>query len=132
MLTFTDQIILFDTNFLLPFPKNINLERELDRVFPGGKIVILDFILNELKGIAKEKGSIGRSAKLGIQLAQKWTNIVSNAEGSTVDDRLIAAAQTLKAIIATNDKKLRKKAKQKGIPVIFVRAHSHFEFEGQI
>ena len=132
MVNFTDQIILFDTNFLLPFPKNINLEKELDRVFPGGKIVILDFILAELKGIAKEKGSIGRSAKLGLQLAQKWTNLVSDAEGRTVDDRLVSAAQSLNAIIATNDKELRKKAKQKNIPVIFVRGYSHFEFDGQI
>ncbi|MCG3217859.1 MAG: hypothetical protein KAR35_02580 [Candidatus Heimdallarchaeota archaeon] len=132
MLIFSDQIILFDTNFLLPFPKNINLEKELDRVFPGGKIVILDFILDELIGLAKEKSSIGRSAKLGLQLAQKWTNMVSDAEGPTVDDRLVAAAQDLKAIIATNDKELRKKAKQKGVPVIFVRGYSHFELEGQI
>ncbi|MHA1911069.1 MAG: type II toxin-antitoxin system VapC family toxin [Candidatus Kariarchaeaceae archaeon] len=132
MLIFTDQIILFDTNFLLPFPKNINLEKELDRVFPGGKIIILNFILDELKGLAKEKGSIGRSAKLGLQLAHKWTNIVLDAEGPTVDDRLVAAAQTLNAIIATNDKDLRKKAKQKGIPVIFVKGHSHFEYDGQI
>ena len=132
MLFFSDQIILFDTNFLLPFPKNINLEKELDRVFPGGKIVILNFILDELEGLAKEKGSIGRSAKLGLQLAQKWTNMVSAAKGPTVDDRLVAAAQTLKAIIATNDKGLRKKAKQKGIPVIFVKGFSHFEYDGQI
>ena len=132
MLTFSDQIILFDTNFLLPFPKNINLEKELDRVFPGGKIVILDFILNELKGIAKEKGSIGRSAKLGIQLSQKWTNMVFDAKELTVDDQLITAAQALKAIIATNDREIRKKAKQKGIPVIFVRGYSHFELDGQV
>ena len=132
MLIFSDQIILFDTNFLLPFPKNINLEKELDRVFPGGKIVILDFILDELIGLAKEKSSIGRSAKLYLQLAQKGTNMVSDAEGPTVDDRLVAAAQALKAIIATNDKELRKKAKQKGVPVIFVRGYSHFELEGQI
>ncbi|ADP77244.1 conserved hypothetical protein [Methanothermus fervidus DSM 2088] len=49
-------------------------------------------------------------------------------KGETIDDALLRVAD----ILCTNDKKLRKRAREKGIPVIYLRQKKYLDIDGYI
>ncbi len=53
-------------------------------------------------------------------------------EEESVDDVILRVASENKLPVATNDSELRKKLRERGIPVIYLREKSKLEVEGAV
>jgi len=109
-------IVLLDTNFLtIPSKFHIDIFSEIEDIVLKPEFTTIEQVIDELKKIRGKK-----AGKLALELVKKFKVKIVYEEGKT-DDALIKYALEKKAVIATNDKELRKKCIGKKIPVIFMR-----------
>jgi hypothetical protein len=94
--------------------------------------VILSTTYRELQVIAnKSPPKVRKCALLAIRLAEKCLVIhVEQQPGESQDDVIIRMAEEWRCPVATNDKELRKRLRNKFLPTIFLRGSSHFELDG--
>ncbi|WP_303295167.1 PIN domain-containing protein [Methanobrevibacter woesei] len=124
--------VVIDTNFfMVPFQFNVDIIDELEKLLPSYKLTTPQFI-NELKGLKHNKNNTIRlNASLALKLA-KSSNIeikdISLNEGETVDDALLRVSE----VLATNDIDLKKRAKNKGISVVYLRQKKYISIDGKI
>ena len=114
--------VVIDTNFfMVPFQFNVDVITELEKLLPSYKLTTPSFVINELKGLKKNnKGKIRLNANLALKLANSSKveiKDISLLENETVDDALLRVSE----VLATNDIELKKRAKDKGITVAYLR-----------
>ena len=125
--------VVIDTNFfMVPFQFNVDVIDELEKLLPSYKLTTPQFVINELKGLKHNKNNTIRlNASLALKLA-KSSNIeikdISLNEGETVDDALLRVSE----VLATNDIDLKKRAKNKGITVVYLRQKKYISIDGKI
>lgn len=122
--------VLADTSYLMiPGSFKIDIFEETARVL-GSKFEILvpSPVLAELKRLAEHGSPRERSAaKVALDLVRNATIIP--AEGKA-DDVLVELAEEKDVIVATTDSALRRRIREKGKPVIFLREKSHLVVDG--
>lgn len=127
-------LVLLDSSMLmLPLEKKINLNYEFERILTVSfEIVVPQIVLIELEGL-KESGeiTIKRKAQLALNLAGVFKTIESKIEGH-VDFELIRLAEIHKAVIATNDRKLRSILIGKGMAVISLHGKNKLALFGDL
>jgi hypothetical protein len=82
-----------------------------------------------------EKGSpkVRKHASLALQLAGKCRIVqVGQSSNESHDDVIVRMAQKWKCPVATNDRALRKRLRDKKIPVIFLRGKKRLWMEGAL
>ncbi len=116
--------VVLDSNFLLlPFQFRIDIFAELDKLLDVRyEVYVTKGVIEELKKIKS------RHAKGALSVANKLR--VIETEGS-VDEALLKLASK-EVIIATNDKFLKEKIKNKGAPVIYLRQRKYLAIDGYI
>lgn len=108
--------ILLDTNMLLDAIKfHVDIVSEAKKF---GKPFTLSSCVSELERISTGKGREALQAKLALKLAKELP--IDKTEGRT-DRAILKFAANSECIVATNDKKLIKALKLKGIRVIRLR-----------
>ena len=125
--------VVIDTNFfMVPFQFNVDVITELEKLLPSYKLTTPSFVINELKGLKKNnKGKIRLNANLALKLANSSKveiKDISLLENETVDDALLRVSE----VLATNDIELKKRAKDKGITVAYLRQKKYIAVEGKI
>ena len=125
--------IILDTNFLLiPYQFKLDIFKEIDRILHFDySLFILDKTLDELNNIVeKQKGKDKDAAKFALKLleAKKIKKIMSNAENA--DDSIVDVASQEKVIVATQDKVLKQRLEEAGIPIIIMRQKKKLELIG--
>ena len=125
--------VVIDTNFfMVPFQFNVDIITELEKVLPSYKLTTPSFVINELKGLKRNnKGKIRLNANLALKLANSSKveiKDISLLENETVDDALLRVSE----VLATNDIELKKRAKDKGITVAYLRQKKYIAVEGKI
>lgn len=125
--------VVIDTNFfMVPFQFNVDIITELEKVLPSYKLTTPSFVINELKGLKKNnKGKIRLNANLALKLANSSKveiKDISLLENETVDDALLRVSE----VLATNDIELKKRAKAKGITVVYLRQKNYITVDGKI
>lgn len=124
--------IYLDTNFLMiPAEFKVDIFREIENScdFPY-KILILDKVIDELdKVIDEQKGKNKLAAKLAKQiietkLKEKSLNITTFSSEGVVDDILVELSNK-DNIIATQDKNLKTRIKEKGGKVMILRSKKY-------
>lgn len=109
--------VVMDTNFVMEVVRNkIELERELKRIveYPYD-LYIIRGTREELKKIAEEKkGKERQTAKLALEIIKDVKTL--EASGRNVDEKL-ASVSDKNTIIATQDKELKKKIRERIIVV---------------
>ena len=127
-------LVLLDSSMLmLPLEKKINLSYEFERILSVSfEVVVPQIVLIELEKI-KEKGELAtkRKARLALNLARSFRTIESKAEGHA-DYELIRLAKIHKAVIATNDRKLRSILIEEGIAVISLHGKNKLALFGDL
>ena len=117
---------------MIPFQFRVDIISELKRIAPNGEFIIPSFVIDELEMIKrKSKGKDRIAARIALRLAKRGPFKIINItlrEGESVDDALIR----LSDILCTNDKELRKKARRKGVPVIYLRQKKYLAINGYI
>ena len=125
--------VVIDTNFfMVPFQFNVDIITELEKVLPSYKLTTPSFVINELKGLKRNnKGKIRLNANLALKLANSSKveiKDISLPENETVDDALLRVSE----VLATNDMELKKRAKAKGITIVYLRQKNYITVEGKI
>lgn len=117
---------------MIPFQFNIDIIDELEKAFPSYKLTTTNFVINELVGLKKNlKGKNRVAAGIGLKIA-KSANVlikeISLNKDESVDDGLLRISK----ILATNDIELKKKARKKGITVVYLRQKRYVAFDGYL
>lgn len=125
--------VVIDTNFfMVPFQFNVDIINELEKSLPSYKLTTPIFVINELKGLTKNtKGKTRLNANLALKLANSSKveiKDISIMENETVDDALLRVSE----VLATNDIELKKRAKDNGITVVYLRQKKYIVIEGKI
>ena len=131
-------IVVIDTNFLLvPAQFAVDIFTEAERVLERNlDFVLLSSTLDELEQklqAATNKTEI-RHFKIAKELAKRCRIVESDEESmkTPVDDQVLAYAQSVKGVLATNDKELRVRARSNGVPVLILRGMKYLVLEGYV
>ncbi|MDK2868958.1 MAG: uncharacterized protein PWP39_193 [Pyrococcus sp.] len=132
-------LVIPDTNFLfIPGQFGVDIISELERILDVNyKIVIPNVVLEELKTILKEGKLRGKdliAARMALKLAERFPTVYIGEFMSKTTDELIYefAISNDNVIVCTNDKQLRKRLREAGVPVVFLRQKKRLELEGML
>ncbi len=123
---------IIDTNVLMYiFTEKADVFSQL-RELGYRKFVFPMQIIDELNKLSISlDGSERRAARFALSLIEKCSDcetIKIEAEGS--DNAILKLAEKEGAVVITNDKRLRKRAKEKGVVVGYLREMKYIEIEG--
>ncbi len=118
--------IILDTNFLtIPYQFNIDIFEEIDRIMEEKyDLVTLDSVVEELKNLKKTKGKKAAAAKVALSLIKEKNIKIINTEDKNVDITIHRMSDK-NTIVATNDKDLRERLKDKNVKVLYLRSRKH-------
>ena len=124
--------ILLDTNFLLiPWQFKVDIFTHIDKISAFKyELFILDKTLDELKKIVEEqKGKDKDAAKVALKLiALKNIRIIKTKSSEKTDELILKIASKDDFIVATQDKELRYRLKQKNVPIMLLRQKKRVVF----
>ena len=128
--------VILDSNFLfVPSQFRLDIFEELATLLNQHfKPVLLSSTQKELQGLVKSNSPKKRKqALLALKLAEKC-RVVAVDKGSkeTYDDVIVRVAAEWKSPVATNDRELRRRLRNIGAPVIFLRQKHRLEMEGAV
>ncbi|MHA1833373.1 MAG: type II toxin-antitoxin system VapC family toxin [Candidatus Baldrarchaeia archaeon] len=128
--------VVLDTNMLmLPVQLNINITAELDKLLElKYEIIVPEGVIDELKKLFNVSNpKTQRIAKFALKLAKKFKIMPLRPKvGESTDQLLVRLAKKKDYVICTCDNELRRKIREVGAPVIFLRQMSHLVIEGEI
>lgn len=128
--------VILDSNFLfVPSQFQLDIFEELAKLL-GQRFdpIILSPTYKELVKIAEDGSPKTRQqASLALTLAEKCGIVpVEKDFRETNDDVIVRVAAEWKCAVATNDRALRRKLRNKNVAVIYVRQKSRLEIEGNV
>lgn len=118
-------LVVLDTNMLMLAASGVRVFEQIEEELETKPdFVVLKPVYDELVKIATSyKSSTARRALLALRLAEQYCRIVEYAlrPGESVDDAIVNFALQHNAIVATNDRELRRKLRLHGIPEAYFR-----------
>lgn len=129
--------VVLDTNILtVPAQFSVDIFAESERVVERRiEFVVLKSVIQELErnledAVRTEKFKF----RIALDFVERCTIIgldeLSSAE--PVDEQILEYALSVDGIVATNDKELRKKSLERGVPVLFMRGKKRLELQGNV
>jgi rRNA-processing protein FCF1 len=118
--------VVLDTNALMmPVELDVRLFDELDRILDGYELLVPEAVLDELGKLSSGAGTEAVAASVGADLAERATMVEHDADYA--DDAVLEVAREHGATAVTNDRPLRDRLFEAGIPVIGLRGHAKLE-----
>lgn len=119
--------ILIDTNaFLMTSQFKIDLFEEIRFMMGSVRMAVPDIVIRELEGLAKGKGNHAAAARLGLRFAQSCEVVPSSGIG-TPDEQIYQSARELQCGVVTNDRRLRDRILDEGLPVVSLAGKQKLE-----
>lgn len=122
--------VILDTNFLMvPYKYNLDVLSEVAYLIPGSDFVISKGVVNELKTIATKKGKTGMSARFALKMLKSNEDkitIIPSVE--SVDRWILSYAKKYRAIVCTDDIKLKNLLRKEKLRVVMVKAKSRVDY----
>jgi uncharacterized protein len=111
---------------------NLDVVSQLQELLPTFQFTIPSFIIHELKTIKERSGGKNRvAASIALKIAEskpfKIKEILLHEE-EQVDQALLR----ISPVICTNDRELRKNARIKQIPVVYLRQRKYLAVDGYL
>jgi len=129
-------LVLLDTNFLMVSIRfGVDVQEELKRVIETAfKLATTKAVVEELKWLrTRVKPGEVKEVDFALAEADKITILDPNLEsGEDVDDQLIRLAARSGYIVATTDAELRRRLRERSIPVVYLRQRRHLAVDGLI
>ena len=117
---------------MIPYQFRVDIVSELRRLFPKQDLLVPSFVIGELEGIKRHSGGDAMiAASIGLALAKKPPFRIFEEElleGETVDDALLRISD----VLCTSDRELRRRARSRGIPVVYLRQKRYLGVDGHI
>lgn len=118
-------LVVLDTNMLMLAASGIRVFEQIEEELESKPVfVVLKPVHDELVKLASNsKGVTAKMAHLALKLVEQFCVVVDYAlkPGESVDDAIVNFALQNRAIVATNDKELRRKLRQIGIGEAYFR-----------
>jgi rRNA-processing protein FCF1 len=129
--------VILDTNFLtVPAQFGVDVFSEAERVLERSvEFILLESVVDEIKAKLEKSGKTeSRMFRIALDLTErcKVVEIEQSMKDSLVDDQLLEYAVSVGGILATNDRELRERAADRGVPVLILRGKKHLELQGSI
>ena len=118
-------VVALDTSaFMTAVQHDVRLFDELDRLLGDADLVAPEAVLEELRRLAGSASTEATAARVGSDLARERCRIVAS-ETATADDALVELAREGEVdYVVTNDRPLRDRLLDAGVPVIGVRGRN--------
>ena len=113
---------------------DVDIVTELKMLLPSYyDLIVPSIVINELKKLkTKKKGKNKLAAGIALKIAtEEPFNVVQIKKDDHVDNLLLNYCSN-DDVLCTNDKILRKRAKKRGITVVYLRQHKFLEVDGYI
>lgn len=104
-----------------------NLIDVLRERYPELKFYTSKLVLDELNRLASGKTKVYRYASMALKLISNFEVITSGKDDT--DEDILESAIRFKLMIATTDSELRRRAKLRGIPIIFLKKDGYLSLE---
>jgi len=127
--------VILDANFFfVPSQFKLDIFEELENLLNRRfEAILLSSTQKELQGLAESTPKTKKQALLALRFAEKCRFVpVEKGLMETFDDVIVRVASEGKIPVATNDKELRRRLRQKGVPVIFLRQKHRLELDGAV
>jgi rRNA-processing protein FCF1 len=128
--------IILDANFFfVPSQFNFDIFEELANLLNRRfEPVLLSSTQEELQGLAESSSpQTQKQALLALRFAEKCSFVpVKKDSGETYDDVIVRVSTEWKSPVGTNDRELRKRLRQNGVGVIFLRQKQRLAIEGTV
>ena len=123
------KVVVLDTSaILMLFEFSIKLEEELAALVGKNRIILPKQIVDELKLLStRGDGKKAGFAKASLKIVRSYE--VEDVEAENADISVLNLAKKYNGIIVTNDRELRKKAKEERLSVIFLRGKGKLVLE---
>ena len=113
---------------MVPYQFKVDIFEEIKRIMEEEyELIVFDSIIKELEKIAKSKGKDAMAAKTALGLIKKKGVKIVITYDKIVDNTIAAADDN--TIVATNDKVLKEKLKNKNIKIIYLRNKKYLEID---
>lgn len=132
--------ILLDTNMLLTIADGINIFEQIEDILETKpEYIVIKPVLTELQKLASTASpSVRRKARFALRIVEQFCKVIDmdnelfgRTDDNKVDDLIVEFALRHGIAVATNDKELRKRLREKGIPEIYLREESmRIDIEG--
>jgi rRNA-processing protein FCF1 len=125
--------VILDSNFLfVPFQFKVDIFGELERLFGKVEPVVLSTTVEELRQLkAKKSPKLRSQINAAIKLIEKCQSaVIEKRRDESFDDIILRTAKEWNCPVCTNDANLRKRLREAGVTVVFLRQKSHLEIEG--
>lgn len=117
MAALVPKAVVLDANaLLLPFQFRVNLDSELRRLLGEVPVFVPSSVLGELGRLAD------KDSKAALSLARRYQIVETELQG---DDAVLTIAEQRSAAVLTNDRELIHRLREKGIPVVRLRAERY-------
>jgi rRNA-processing protein FCF1 len=117
---------------MIPAQFHVDILAELERILPNYTFVVPSFVIRELENIKKRsKGKAKTAASVAIKLIESSDINVVHVDLKSrerVDDALLRISK----VLCTNDRGLQKRARNKGITVVYLRQKKYLSVEGYL
>jgi len=132
-----DLCVLLDSNFLLvPILFGVDIFEEIPKIVERRvRFILLKPVHEEMERLAKEgRPKVKREMISALKICRDRCQVTEfRALGEeAVDELVIRAAEEFGYPVATNDAALRRRLRERGIPVIYLRQRSRLKIEGWI
>jgi rRNA-processing protein FCF1 len=129
--------VILDTNFLtIPAQFGIDVFSEAERVLERNiEFILLESVIEEIKAKLERAGKTeSRMFKVALDLTERCrvVEVDQAMRGCLVDDQLLEYTVSVNGVLATNDRELRARAVEQGVPVLILRGRKHLELKGSI
>lgn len=131
MLLMPSRAVVIDTNFLLiPFQFKIDIMKELAYLLDfSHHYVVSSNSVKELERLGSSFGKQAAAARVALKVLEaNKSKIEIVKDDRHVDDWIVEYAENKRAIVCTNDTKLRKRLKSVGVKVITLKSKSRLGF----
>jgi len=121
--------VAIDTNMLTAMLEfKIDIFEETKKMFGNVDFVILKKTISELEKITQRYGKEKKKAEFALKVLEKKNWRLIEVEAKNCDDALVKISNDY--IIATNDKKLKKRIKENKGKVLFIKQKKFIGFDG--
>lgn len=117
---------------MIPAQFHVDILAQLEHILPSYELRVPSFVVDELKNIKRSsKGRDRIAASIALKIAESPpVNIISVDLGD--DERVDDALLRISKVLCTNDRKLRRRARNKGITVVYLRQRKYLAIDGHL
>lgn len=131
-----DPAVILDSNFLfVPLRFGVDIFEELHRLLGEPlRCLVPEPVIGELRLLRLDaKPSFRKEIEFALGLVEKCEVLDEDQlAGETVDDFILRIATQTGHPVATNDSELRRRLREAGVPVIYLRQRAFLEINGSI